>query len=606
MKIARLQVEEGFLDGLDLRLADGLNVLIGARGTGKTSVIELLRFALGVPNLDAQAAADSKNHALAVLDTGRVIVTIGEGENETIIIRSASDSSPQTIPESSKPVILSQTEIETLGMHSDGRLRLLDGFISKQSAVNSLSDTQIIRSLTAQISGDLQELEFLQADIDQIAKFEEELASLSAHEASLAAASADLAQKNEALKRETEIIGRLAVAHDDLSRAAQLNDQRIVATEGVLATWGSEDRSLKTSETLAALADDSAKARIAVLSASTTLQVIRVRIIELRDKVEKNRVTVEQRARTIRQEVESLSEGAGKVAARSLEVQKVLARARSLIPLAASRTANVARLKKQRAEALDRLEQENEDRYRKRIAAADRLNERLGPRIKVTVERSGQAEPYAAMIANVLRGSGLRYNELSRELSLTVSPRELAEWAEDMDAHSLHAATGMPLERAVKCLTAFQAFDLAKVMSFQVDDKVDFYLFDHSSYKPINTLSMGQRCTVVLPIILENEGRGLIIDQPEDHIDNAFIADTLIKGIRDRAATDQLIVTTHNANIPVLGEAAMVAQMSSDGQRGYVQVANCLDDQAVVDAISAIMEGGRDAFAKRAEFYARD
>jgi len=44
--ISRIQIEGGFLDGFDLKPVSGLNVLIGARGTGKTSVIELLRFAL--------------------------------------------------------------------------------------------------------------------------------------------------------------------------------------------------------------------------------------------------------------------------------------------------------------------------------------------------------------------------------------------------------------------------------------------------------------------------------------------------------------------------------------------------------------------------------
>lgn len=51
--------------------------------------------------------------------------------------------------------------------------------------------------------------------------------------------------------------------------------------------------------------------------------------------------------------------------------------------------------------------------------------------------------------------------------------------------------------------------------------------------------------------------RILIVDQPEDHIDNAFIADTLIKSILARPANGQLLFSTHNANIPVLGSATL-------------------------------------------------
>ena len=49
--IERIQVEEGFLDGLDLTFVSGLNVLIGPRGSGKTSVIELIRFCLDVKGI---------------------------------------------------------------------------------------------------------------------------------------------------------------------------------------------------------------------------------------------------------------------------------------------------------------------------------------------------------------------------------------------------------------------------------------------------------------------------------------------------------------------------------------------------------------------------
>lgn len=48
MLIRRMQVEGGFLDGLDLRFEAGLNVLIGGRGTGKSSIIELIRYCLDV------------------------------------------------------------------------------------------------------------------------------------------------------------------------------------------------------------------------------------------------------------------------------------------------------------------------------------------------------------------------------------------------------------------------------------------------------------------------------------------------------------------------------------------------------------------------------
>jgi Fe-S cluster assembly ATPase SufC len=76
--IERVRVEAGFLDGLDLRLVRGLNVVIGARGTGKTSLIELIRFCLNVKGHTAESNQQSLDHALSILDFGEVTVDIDD------------------------------------------------------------------------------------------------------------------------------------------------------------------------------------------------------------------------------------------------------------------------------------------------------------------------------------------------------------------------------------------------------------------------------------------------------------------------------------------------------------------------------------------------
>ena len=116
---------------------------------------------------------------------------------------------------------------------------------------------------------------------------------------------------------------------------------------------------------------------------------------------------------------------------------------------------------------------------------------------------------------------------------------------------------------------------------------------------------MGQRCTVVLPLLLAESRDAVLLDQPEDHLDNAFIVDTLVEAVRERARTGQVIVATHNANIPVLGDAQQVVVMASDGRHGFVTTLAPLEDDAAVEAITTLMEGGREAFARRAEFYRR-
>jgi hypothetical protein len=95
----------------------------------------------------------------------------------------------------------------------------------------------------------------------------------------------------------------------------------------------------------------------------------------------------------------------------------------------------------------------------------------------------------------------------------------------------------------------------------------------------------------------------VILDQPEDHLDGAFIVNTLIEAIMGRDPTSQLITSTHNPNIPVLGDATQVTLLGSDGHRGFQLHSGPLADPHIVEAITSVMEGGKEAFERRARFY---
>ena len=61
--IERVQIEGGFLDGLDASLQNGLNTIIGARGTGKSTFVELIRYCLGIKGHTTDSQAKAVGHA---------------------------------------------------------------------------------------------------------------------------------------------------------------------------------------------------------------------------------------------------------------------------------------------------------------------------------------------------------------------------------------------------------------------------------------------------------------------------------------------------------------------------------------------------------------
>lgn len=609
MHIKRVQIEEGFLDGLDVSLVRGLNVIIGERGTGKTSLIELIRFCLGVQGYTSKSEKRSLDHALSILGSGQVTVTLSDGEREILVTRTGSDDAPRATGPYLRPIIFSQTEIETVGLQAQGRLSLLDSFNGdqKDTAALEAEASSDVRSLTAEAEALRREIDELARQVQEIPALDQQIADLIPREQELTKVSADANERKSQLDAISEKIAASAVSAGAIERFHQS-----------VSRWRSSVSSLTSSAPAlepwpeGAGPDPLAQSRANVDRARGHLdqahKVLETAALEaerqLRASLD-NKLNIENRARQLRKEVESLQAGAGAIVRQAQHLRERKAQLESLKSVHAERQKALESILARRGAALDKLDSIREERFAARNEVAKQLTETLGPRIRVTASRSGQFEPFAAAIADVLRGSGLRYNELSATLAESVSPRELLEAADTNDYDLIADATGFTRDRAARALAQLRESDLGALATVAVEDTVALQLLDGTDYKSIGELSTGQRCTVVLPLVLRHTDRILVVDQPEDHIDNAFIADTLIVSVLARSAGSQFIFSTHNANIPVLGNADRVIQLGSDGRRGFPVLASNLDDPSVVDAITTVMEGGEEAFRRRATFYSQ-
>ena len=122
--------------------------------------------------------------------------------------------------------------------------------------------------------------------------------------------------------------------------------------------------------------------------------------------------------------------------------------------------------------------------------------------------------------------------------------------------------------------------------------------------KPVDELSPGQRSSAMLPLVALSETAPLVIDQPEDNLDQRMIGKTLTKILADLKETRQIIVTTHNPNIVVGGDAEQVIVLEPVGAHAArVEDTGSIDDREIIDDVLAIMEGGREAFQARNRRY---
>nr|VFJ56733.1 MAG: hypothetical protein BECKFW1821A_GA0114235_10644 [Candidatus Kentron sp. FW]VFJ64249.1 MAG: hypothetical protein BECKFW1821B_GA0114236_109211 [Candidatus Kentron sp. FW] len=104
---------------------------------------------------------------------------------------------------------------------------------------------------------------------------------------------------------------------------------------------------------------------------------------------------------------------------------------------------------------------------------------------------------------------------------------------------------------------------------------------------------------------------GPVIDQPEDDLDNRFISEYIVPRMKQEKRRRQFLFASHNANIPVLGDAELIIGLSteSDEESGRIsgliepEHAGAIDNAPVRRLVEEILEGGRDAFSVRREKY---
>jgi energy-coupling factor transporter ATP-binding protein EcfA2 len=124
-------------------------------------------------------------------------------------------------------------------------------------------------------------------------------------------------------------------------------------------------------------------------------------------------------------------------------------------------------------------------------------------------------------------------------------------------------------------------------------------------YTPIDHLSAGQWCTAVFPILLKLGQGALVIDQPEDNLDNRHIATSIAPALLTDKKSRQMLLTSHNANLVVLSDAESIMLFESDGTRGWLREQGFLATKwsPITKHVVDVLDGGDKALERRALKY---
>ena len=128
-------------------------------------------------------------------------------------------------------------------------------------------------------------------------------------------------------------------------------------------------------------------------------------------------------------------------------------------------------------------------------------------------------------------------------------------------------------------------------------------------WQALKDLSKGQKATAVLLLLLLESDAPLLVDQPEDDLDNRFITDGVVPRMRDEKRRRQFVFSTHNANVPVIGDAELILGLAAAGEaeEGKARIRpehmGSIDTPSVRVLVEEILEGGKDAFERRRRKY---
>jgi energy-coupling factor transporter ATP-binding protein EcfA2 len=623
-QIDNVRIEGGYFDGLSAVLSGHLNAVIGGRGTGKSTLLECLRFALDVPHKgeDAKKQGDQVVWENLGKAGGRVIVALRSAANNmkpyTVIRRYGEP--PRVIDEQGDESslhpgkdllpgieIYGQNEIYELARSPGALTRVLDRFLPESAEQQSRLDS--VRRKLKENSGRLikarEQREESETQIAQLPKLEEQVRQFKEQGLEEKLKLVPLLEKERQLApRMRQEIERtrsgLRQFEESLPDLVFLSDKTLEGLphaelfqhgRGVL-------EGLKN-----ALHQELGEANKAIVEAETALSIFDEQI----------KKSLEQSESQLEKEFAKLPAVAGKDGKEVGRTYQRLLRQIEQVKPAQTRLKTVNSLVKELEQTRRNLMGEISDIRSARTAAKQTavkgLNKRLAGKLHITIVPDGLRQPLREFLQG-LSGIGERKTEWVDDAQDLTVMGLVAAIREGKDA-LLGKAWGVTsgLAETLMRLTPVQLYTLENI---DIEDRVSLELnVAHSGsvqFRDLERLSTGQQCTAILHLLLLENPDPLIMDQPEDNLDNAFIAERIVRELRSAKTERQFLFATHNANIPVFGDAEWIGVCSATEGRAEMspEAQGSIDIPMIRDQVASILEGGKEAFMQRKDKYGFD
>lgn len=616
VELVAIAWQSGFLGGQALHLNENLNVLIGGRGSGKSTVIESIRYALGLAPVGDDAQRAHQGIVQHVLRSGTklsLLVRSHHPVRREYRIERTVPNPPIVRDEQGQVLNVTPTDVlprtEVYGQHEIAELTQSKEKLTSLLARFVEADPEIARR-KSELRHELQRSRLQVLEIDkEIQQIDERLAALPALEETLKTfeeAGLETRLKEQSLLVREERL--LETAADRLSPYREL----LIQLRHELAV----DVAF-----LSPRAIDDLPGKEFLLQAASVLERLRTEVGALADQMAGALTRAEQgmtgihgrwteRKRAVQAAYEAILRELQKSKVDGEEFIRLRRRIEELRPLTdrlAILRRDLAAQQQRRRDLLAEWEDTKSAEFRQLERAATNVTRKLSNRVSVEVSFEGEREPLCALLRTRVGGRLAEAADALRKRD-SLSLKELAE-AIRSGRQALHERFAIPLAQADR-LAGATADIVMEIEELELPSITEIRLNVAAEGQPpvwkrLDDLSKGQKATAILLLLLLESDAPLIVDQPEDDLDNRFITESVVPKMREEKGRRQFLFATHNANIPVLGDAELIAALSAAGEasQGHAEIPvvymGSIDERRVRELVEEILEGGKEAFEIR-------
>ena len=623
-QIKSMKVTGGYLDDISINFSEHLNSIIGGRGTGKSTLIECIRYALNLRPIgkNAQKQHDeiirenigkSKARIELIFRSSKMqgkLFTIARryGESSTVTDENGNLSSFSPTDLMPEIEIYGQNEIYEIAHDVSGQRELLSRFLNVgQDKVESdiRSSLKKLAANREKLILEKNQISLMEDAVLKLPKLQEQasqfhklgldkkleiIPQLEIEKKVLKFAYEDVAVKFN------QIINDISNQFPDLGFLDTKHIEKLPHTREILALKQILEGLREDAETILSTWNQQYTNRLADLT--SLISIIEAGIREEEENLEiifKELPSLEGKSgREIGIEYQQLNKEIEEIRPKKGQIDKHILATNALIKERQGILSGLSKLRSERSAHFER--------------SLKKINKKLRGKLKLTVNPESDRTPVIQFLLDS-RLEGVADKRLAwiKEAE-DFSPIKLAEKIRQGN-ETLKNVDWKITPTVADALTRLSFDKILELEEIELPDQISIELNTahegNDNYKTLDKLSTGQQCTAILHLLLLQNSDPLIMDQPEDNLDNAFIAERIVCELRSAKLDRQFIFATHNANIPVFGDAEWIGVVQSyDNQASLPSESQgAIDVPNIRDMAAKILEGGKIAFEQRRAKY---